>query len=83
MNFRRASLSLALFGVLLIVLPPALNALGVWTWLVEAVRAGRGVSYEFFAVRGFINFMSGGLLNIVAFQAFGAAAVLFALGQDR
>lgn len=80
-NIGRAALYAFLFGVLLILAGPVL----VWASppAVNLIREVFGVSRVYFAVRAFLNFATGGLLNLIGVQAFVAAVILLGLRSGR
>lgn len=77
MRLGRGALVALVVGIMLILLGPL--SLLVVNPVIDVVRDIFGVGRVYFASRAFLNFVSGGLLNLIAFQLFAAAAVLLAL----
>ena len=80
-RFGRAALVALLVGVSLILIGPLTGL--VYADAVGFLRETHGVGRTFFAARNFLNFLNGGLPNLVALQAIAVAFILAGLSRGR
>lgn len=81
MNLGRGALYAFLLGILWIVVPGLVGS--VYSPVLGFVRETFGMGSTWFAVQSFLNFVTGGLMNLLAFEAFSVAVILYGLSRRQ
>lgn len=77
MNLGRGALYAFLLGILWLVAPGLIG--NVYSSVLSFTRDTFSIGSTYYAVQNFLNFATGGLMNLIAFEAFTVAAILLGL----